>query len=54
MYMKALRNRLIGYVCVSTREMLEHLYVTYGDITAKDLADNHEKMNTPYYFKSTI
>ena len=46
--MKALRNRLTGYVGVSTREMLEHLYATYGDIMTKDLADNHQKMNTPY------
>ena len=52
--MKSFFNRLALYAGVSTNEILEHLYITSGDITAKDLADNHEKMNTLYYFKSTI
>ena len=48
MYIRALRNRLTGFAGVNTRQILEHLYATYGDISAKDLADNHTKMNTPY------
>ena len=46
--MKSFFNRLALYAGVSTNEILEHLYITSGDITAKDLADNHQKMNTPY------
>lgn len=41
-------NRLIEYTGVTTREILEHLYSTYMIIVAKDLVDNHLKMNTPY------
>ena len=48
MYIRALRNRFTGFTGVNTRQILEHLYATYGDISAKDLADNHTKMNTPY------
>ena len=48
MYIRALRNRLIGFAGVNTWQILEHLYTTYGDISAKDLADNHTKMNTLY------
>ena len=48
MYIRALRNRLTGFAGVNTRQILEHLYATYGDISAKDLADNHTKMNTPH------
>ena len=46
--MQVLRDLLTGYTGVTTRAMLEHLYSTYGDITANELADNHQKINTPY------
>ena len=48
MHIRALRNRLTGFTGITTRQLLEHLYRTYGDISAKDLADNHTKMKYPY------
>ena len=47
-YIRALRNRLSGFVGITTRKILEHFYLINGDISAKDLADNHTKLNSPY------
>jgi ribosomal protein S17E len=48
MYYKTLRNRITGYASVTTRQILEHLYQTYGKISPADLADNDAKMKTAY------
>jgi hypothetical protein len=48
MYYKTLRHRITGYTSVTTRQLLNHLYVTYGNITPADLANNDAKMKTPF------
>ena len=47
-YLRALRNDLTGFAGITTRQILEHLYLIYGDMSAKDLAHNHTTMNSPY------
>ena len=46
--MNELYNRLTGHNGVTTRAILEHLYSIYRNITTKDFAGNHQKMNIPY------
>ena len=48
MFTRALKNRYIGYANVSTKELLAHLFTTYGQINGGDLRKNEEVMNTPY------
>jgi hypothetical protein len=48
MYYKTLRNRITGYASVTTRNILEHLYLTYGHISPADLADNDATMKSAY------
>ena len=38
----------MGYVRVSTNTMLQHLYDSYGVITAVDIEDNDTKMRADY------
>ena len=40
MYYKSLRNRSMGYVVVTKRKLLSHLFTIYGRITLKDSLDN--------------
>lgn len=47
MYITTLCNRLTRFAGITTRQILEQLYLTYWDISAKYLADNHTKMNSP-------
>ena len=54
MYIKALRNRITGYAQTSTKQLLKHLYDTYGRLTPQDLKLNTETMNTPYDIHSPI
>jgi hypothetical protein len=35
---------MVGYANISARGMLEHLFETYGNITAVDLEINFENM----------
>ena len=48
MFTRALKNRYIGYANVSTKELLAHLFVTYGKINGGDLRRNEAVMNTPF------
>ena len=48
MYYKALRNMRTNYPGGKTKQLLTHLYSTYGNITTNDIADNHTKINTRY------
>ena len=48
MYIKALRHRITGYAQVSTRQILDHLYLHYGKLTPQDLQINDSRMKTPY------
>jgi hypothetical protein len=44
MYLNILNDNMVGYVNISARDMLDHLFETYGNITAVDLEINFEHM----------
>jgi hypothetical protein len=44
MYLYILNDNKVGYSNISAREMLDHLFETYGNITAVDLEINFEHM----------
>jgi hypothetical protein len=45
MYLDILNNNMVGYTIISARDMLDHLFKTYGNITAVDLEINFEHMH---------
>jgi hypothetical protein len=42
MYLEILNDNIMGYANISDRDMLDHLFETYGNITAVDLDINFE------------
>jgi hypothetical protein len=44
MYLDILNDNMVGYANISSRGMLDHLFETYGNITAVDLEINFEHM----------
>jgi hypothetical protein len=44
MYLEILNDNMVGYANISAREILDHLFETYGNITAVDLEINFEHM----------
>jgi hypothetical protein len=44
MYLEILNDNMVGYANISASYMLDHLFETYGDITAVDLEINFEHM----------
>jgi hypothetical protein len=44
MYLEILNDNMVGYANISARYMLDHLFETYGNITAVDLEINFEHM----------
>jgi hypothetical protein len=44
MYLEILNDNMVGYTNISARDMLDHLFKTYGNITAVDLEINFEHM----------
>jgi hypothetical protein len=44
MYLDVLNDNMVGFAKISARDMLEHLFGTYGNITAVDLEINFEHM----------
>jgi hypothetical protein len=44
MYLDILNNNMVGYTNISARDMLDHLFETYGNITTVDLEINFEHM----------
>jgi hypothetical protein len=44
MYLEILKDIMVGYANISARDMLDHLFETYGNITAVDLEINFEHM----------
>jgi hypothetical protein len=44
MYLDVLNDNMVGYANISARYMLDHLFETYGNITAVDLEINFEHM----------
>jgi hypothetical protein len=44
MYLEILNDNMVGYANISARDMCDHLFETYGNITAVDLEINFEQM----------
>jgi hypothetical protein len=44
MYLDVLNDNMVGFANISARDMLDHLFSTYGNITAMDLEINFEHM----------
>jgi hypothetical protein len=44
MYLDILNANMVGYANISARDILDHLFETYGNITAVDLEINFENM----------
>jgi hypothetical protein len=44
MYLDVLNDNMVGFTNISARDMLDHLFTTYGTITAVDLEINFEHM----------
>jgi hypothetical protein len=44
MYLDVLNDYMAGFANISARAMLDHLFTTYGNITAVDLENNFEHM----------
>jgi hypothetical protein len=44
MYLDILNDNMVGYANISTRDMLDYLFETYGNITTVDLQINFEHM----------
>jgi hypothetical protein len=45
MYLEILNDNMVGYATISARDMLDHLFETYGNIAAVDLEINFEHMH---------
>jgi hypothetical protein len=43
-YLDILNDNMVGYANISARDMLDHLFETYGNITAVDLEINFKHM----------
>lgn len=48
MYLRTLRHRVTGFANVTTRQMLDHLYASYGRLSPADLQENDKRLRTPY------
>jgi hypothetical protein len=44
MYLDVFNDYMVGFANISARDMLDHLFTTYGNITAVDLENNFEHM----------
>jgi hypothetical protein len=44
MYLVVLNDDMVGFANITALEMLDHLFMTYGNITAVDLENNCEQM----------
>jgi hypothetical protein len=44
MYLDVLNDDMVGFANISARKMLDHIFTTYGNITAVDLENNFEHM----------
>ena len=48
MFIRCLQTKYLGYLNVSTRDILDHLYAQYARISAADLQDNDVTLKAPY------
>jgi hypothetical protein len=44
MYLEIFNDDLVGFVSTTSRDMLDHLFLSYGSITAVDIEQNFENM----------
>jgi hypothetical protein len=44
MYLDILNNDMVGFANITAQEMLDHLFMSYGNITAVDLGKDFEQM----------
>jgi hypothetical protein len=44
MYLEVLNDDMVGFANISARVVLDHILITYGNITAVDLENNFEHM----------
>jgi hypothetical protein len=44
MYLEILNDDMVRFANITAREMLDHLFMSYGNITAVDLENNFEQM----------
>jgi hypothetical protein len=44
MHLDALNDDMVGFANISARDMLDHLFTTYGNSTAVDLENTFEHM----------
>jgi hypothetical protein len=44
MYLDVVNDDMVGFDNITARAMLDHLFITYGNITAVDLENNFEHM----------
>jgi hypothetical protein len=54
MYLDILDDDMVGFAKISAREMLDHLFMTYGNITAADLESNFKHMRHVWNPKQPI
>jgi hypothetical protein len=54
MYLEILNNDMVGFANTSARDMLEHLFVSYGSITAVYLEHNFENMRKAWDPKQPV
>jgi hypothetical protein len=54
MYLEILNDKMIGYANISARDMLDHLFETYGNITSVDLEINFEDMRRAWDPKQPV
>jgi hypothetical protein len=44
MYLDVLNNNMVGFANITAREIMDHLFMTYINITAVDLENNFEQI----------
>jgi hypothetical protein len=54
MYLEILNDTMVGYANISARDILDHLFETYGNITAVDLEINFEHMRRAWDPKQPV
>ena len=54
MFIRSLRHKYVGYGLTTTRAILDHLYITYTNISSADLQENDAVFHTPYDINQPI
>jgi hypothetical protein len=54
MYLEILNDNMVDYANISARDMLDHIFETYGNITAVDLEINFEHMRRAWDHQQSV